>query len=55
MSNFLTPAAFVALPFAGSIPGGIINKKAMGWYDVSEISKLIAAKCSFADENFSRH
>ena len=35
MSEFLKAAGFIAFPFLGSIPGGIITKKAMDWYDVS--------------------
>ena len=35
MSDLLKAAGFIAFPFIGSIPGGIITKKAMGWYDVS--------------------
>jgi hypothetical protein len=37
MSDLLKAAGFIALPFIGSIPGGIITKKAMGWYDVSNL------------------
>jgi len=33
MSDLLKAAGFIAFPFIGSIPGGIITKKAMGWYD----------------------
>ena len=36
MSDLLKAAGFIAFPFIGSIPGGIITKKAMGWYDVSK-------------------
>ena len=35
MSDLLKAAGFIAFPFIGSIPGGIITQKAMAWYDVS--------------------
>ena len=40
MSDLLKAAGFIAFPFIGSIPGGIITKKAMGWYDVSNYLTL---------------
>ena len=42
MSDLLKAAGFIAFPFIGSIPGGIITKKAMGWYDVSNFKYLIS-------------
>ena len=45
MSDLLKAAGFIAFPFIGSIPGGIITKKAMGWYDVSNFKYLISKIC----------
>ena len=40
MANWLKVAGFVAFPFVGSVPGSMITRKAMDWYDVSNFSKL---------------
>ena len=37
VSEALKIAGFVAFPFIGSVPGGIITKKAMDWYDVRTV------------------
>ena len=35
MSEWIKTAAFVAFPFIGAVPGSLITRKSMDWYDVS--------------------
>ena len=37
MSEWIKTAAFVAFPFIGAVPGSLITRKSMDWYDVSDI------------------
>jgi len=45
--DYLKPAAFTLLPFAGSIPGGRIVKANMGWLDSLDLPKWTPPKWAF--------
>lgn len=47
MSEALTAFGFIAFPFIGSVPGGMITKRAMDWYDVSSIIDYFPTSVSF--------
>ena len=35
MSDWIKIAAFIGAPFIGAVPGSLITRKSMDWYDVS--------------------